>query len=60
VKAALFFDQVRQRMGDSAFEKVLQHYYTSNRYRLVSLAVLLAAFDSTCGCDLVDLYRQYG
>jgi hypothetical protein len=59
-KAALFFDQVRQRIGDEFFEKALQRYYTVNRYKLVPPVQLLASFTDTCGCDLTGLFRQYG
>jgi hypothetical protein len=60
VKAALFFDQLRQRLGDAPFEQALRQYFDENRYRLASPVDLLNLFKSACACDLSDLYRQYG
>lgn len=60
VRAALFFDEVRQQMGNASFEAALQQYYSTYQYQLVPPQALLAAFNTACRCDLSSLYQKYG
>ncbi len=60
LKGALFFEAVRDRIGDDAFFGALQAYYTRNRYRLVGPEALLAAFEQSCACELDTLYAEWG
>ncbi len=59
-RAALFFQALRQRLGDERFFAALQAYYHDNRYTLASPDALLAAFETACACELDDLYSQWG
>jgi hypothetical protein len=59
-KGALFFDSVRSQIGDNAFFQGLKTYYKQNQYQLISPQPLLAAFASSCQCDLSRVEQQYG
>ena len=59
-KAALFFEALREQVGDDAFFGALQDYFTGNRYQLVAPDALLSAFERRCGCDLSGLYQEWG
>ena len=60
IKGALFFEEVRDRIGDEALFGALQAYYARNRYRLVGPEILLAAFEQSCECELDALYTEWG
>jgi hypothetical protein len=60
LKGALFFVELRERLGDDAFFEALQAYYQASRYRLVEPETLLEAFEDACGCELDDFYREWG
>jgi hypothetical protein len=59
-KGALFFDSLRSQMGDKAFFQGLKAYYSQNQYQLIGPQPLLAAFSSSCQCDLSQVEQQYG
>ncbi len=58
-KSALFFQALRQRMGDETFFAFLQNYYATYRYREASGPDMLAVAQATCGCDLQPLYDAW-
>lgn len=59
-KGALFFEALREELGDETFYQALQAYYQSNRYQLVPPEVLLGAFEQACQCQLDDLFADWG
>lgn len=59
-KGALFFDALREEIGDEAFFSALQAYYEQNQYTLAPPDALLAAFEKACGCPLDALYQEWG
>ena len=59
-KSALFFNALRQKIGDEAFQKALKSYYEKNRFQLISPQALLDSFSTACGCDLSELYQKWG
>ena len=59
LKGALFFDAVREAIGDEAFFRALQDYYRENKYRIATPEELLAAFEEASGRDLKDLYQEW-
>ncbi len=59
-KGALFFWDLRKKIGDSAFETALSNYYRQNTYQLVWPEVLISGFEKQCSCDLADFYREWG
>lgn len=59
-KGALFFWNLRQKIGAEAFNAALADYYRQNTYQLVDPAVLLAIFEEQCKCDLSGFYQDWG
>jgi hypothetical protein len=59
-KGALFFVELRERLGDEAFFEGMQSYYGENRYEIALPAELLSAFETGCSCQLHDFYAEWG
>jgi hypothetical protein len=55
-KGALFFNTLRQTMGDATFFAFLKAYYAKYRYGFVSSADCEATAEQTCSCDLKQLF----
>ncbi len=58
-KGALFFDAIRQAIGDEAYFKALRTYRRDYAYRIAGPADLLRAFEQAGGRPLDALYRQW-
>jgi len=56
LKGALFFDALRNRLGEEGFGAFLQAYFSQHRYGFASAASFQSAAEATCGCDLDDLF----
>lgn len=59
-KGSFFFRAIREEVGDDAFFKALQNYYAEHQYLIATPASLLASFETACGCELEDLYKDWG
>ncbi len=59
-KGAVFFVDLRNKIGDRAFFQALQAYFSQNLYRLASPGSLLEEFEKACQCDLSEFYVQWG
>lgn len=59
-KGALFFEALREQIGDDAFFGALQKYFSANRYQIASPDELLASFEGACVCDLDEFYSEWG
>jgi aminopeptidase N len=59
VKGALFFNALRQQIGDSAFFSALQNYFHDHQYQMAVPDDLLKAFEQTAGRSLSDFYQQW-
>jgi aminopeptidase N len=59
-KGAMFFVELRNKIGDQAFFQALQAYFSQNQYQLASPGSLLSEFEKACQCDLSDFYLQWG
>jgi hypothetical protein len=59
-KGALFFVALREQIGEEAFFAGLRSYYAENRYHRPQPAVLLAAFETACACQLDEFYAEWG
>jgi hypothetical protein len=55
-KGALFFEALRQQMGDDVFFAFLKDYYAQYRYGFASSADFQAQAQKTCSCDLSTLF----
>jgi len=58
-KGALFFEALRNQIGDEAFFNFLRSYYTSYRYGFVTTADFQVAAESACGCRLVQFFEDW-
>jgi len=59
-KGAIFFVELRNKIGDRAFFQTLQEYFSQNLYRIASPENLLEEFEKACQCDLSEFYEQWG
>ncbi len=58
-KGALFFQALRERIGEPAFDHFLHDYYVAFRYRLASSDDVLVTAENACSCELDDFYRDW-
>lgn len=58
-KGALFFDALRDEIGDEAFFGALQNYYQKYKYQIAEAEDLLAEFEASAGQELDDLYQEW-
>lgn len=58
-KAALFFHTLRTQLGDDLYHKILQTYYTENRYRIATPQTFLATAQRVSGQDLAPLAEEW-
>lgn len=59
-KGALFFVELRERLGDEAFFGALQSYYSANKFQIAQPSELLSAFESVCSCELDEFFAEWG
>jgi aminopeptidase N len=59
-RGALFFEELRQQLGDQKFYAALQAYYNVNRFKLATPESLLMAFETACACNLDATYTEWG
>jgi hypothetical protein len=55
-KGALFFDALRQRLGDDAFFAFLKAYFKQYEYGFASSKDFQSSAEAACGCPLQDLF----
>jgi hypothetical protein len=58
-KGALFFDALRQQLGDETFFKFLHNYYNRYRYGFADSNGFEATAEETCACDLKPLFDEW-
>ncbi|MFC1975717.1 M1 family metallopeptidase [Chloroflexota bacterium] len=58
-KAALFFNALREQLGEEMYAQVLQTYYTENRYRIVTPQTFLATAERMSGQNLNPLAEEW-
>jgi hypothetical protein len=56
VKGALFFEALRQRLGDDLFFEFLNVYFTAQRYGFADADDFHNAAEQVCACELDDLF----
>ena len=57
-KAALFFNALREQLGEETYLKVLQTYYTENRYKIVTPQTFLSTAERVSGQNLNSLAEE--
>ncbi len=58
-KGALFFEAMRQEVGDEAFFKIMQTYFTKYKYQTAYPADLLAVIEQVSGKAVEPLYEKW-
>jgi hypothetical protein len=58
-KAAMFFNALRQQLGDRVYQAVLQEYVDRYRWRIATPDDFLAVAESVSGRDLDTLYNRW-
>ncbi|MFN2147911.1 MAG: M1 family metallopeptidase [Anaerolineales bacterium] len=58
-KGALFFDALRNTLGEADFKRFLQAYYQQELYRIADAADFQAAAEGACGCSLQTLFDRW-
>ncbi len=58
-KAALFFNALREQLGEETYLQVLQSYYADNRYGIVTPATFLATAERVSGQNLNPLAEEW-
>jgi aminopeptidase N len=60
LKGELFFEAVREKIGDQKFFAGLQEYFQHSQYRTAAPDDLLGSFEGACSCSLDELYTEWG
>ena len=58
-KSLLLFHMVRRAIGDEAFLKALDNFYTAHRFTRASFADLAAAFTAASGADWGPFFKEW-
>jgi aminopeptidase N len=58
-KAALFFNALRDKLGEAMYRQVLKSYYLENRYRIVSPQTFLVIAQHVSGQNLNPLAEEW-
>jgi aminopeptidase N len=58
-KGPLFFQSLRDQMGDAAFLAFLQAYFKAYRYRVATPERLLTTAEEACRCNLQPVYERW-
>jgi aminopeptidase N len=58
MKAALFFYELRQEIGDEAFFAALRNYYQEQQFQIAYAQDLFDAFETASGRSLETFYSQ--
>ena len=56
---ALYFHELRERVGDEAFFDILETYFTRYRYQIATSASLLETVEEITGDPQLDLYERW-
>ncbi len=60
LKGTLFFQALREEIGDEPFFEALQAYYAANRFGIAAPSNLLDQFEESSGRDLDAFYEEWG
>lgn len=58
-KGALFFQALRNQIGEDAFDRFLKTYYADHRYAVANRADMLGSAEQACSCELDRLARDW-
>ena len=58
-RGGIFFDELRQKMGDEAFGKFQKDYYHTYKWGIATTEGLKSVAEEACGCDLTPMFEQW-
>lgn len=58
-RGPLFFEAMAEEIGEDAFASFLQDYYQSHQWGIATTESLRAVAETTCSCDLGDLFVEW-
>jgi aminopeptidase N len=58
-KGALYFHELRERVGDEAFFELLRTYYARHRYQIATADSFLGTVEEITGDPQLDLYETW-
>ena len=58
-RGALFFEVLREEMGEEAFEAFIKSYVQNNAWRIGTTEILRTAAETQCRCDLANLFKDW-
>jgi aminopeptidase N len=58
-KGALYFDSLREAVGDEVFFDILQTYYDRHRYRIATPESFLETVEDVAGDRYLDIYEEW-
>jgi len=58
-RGAVFFDTLRQQLGDKMFFQFLHDYYQHYKYGFATSAGFEQVAESTCACDLKPMFQKW-
>lgn len=58
-KGAVFYHNLREKIGDKAFFQALKDYYLDKKYKIASADDLLNRFEESSGMELDDFYQEW-
>jgi hypothetical protein len=59
LKGSLFYEALRQRLGEDIFFDFLSGYFSAHRYGFAEAEDFHAAAEQACACDLDDLFNLW-
>jgi aminopeptidase N len=58
-RGALFFEALREQIGEEAFDAFIKDYTQTNAWEVATPEELKAIAEENCGCDLTPLFQEW-
>ncbi len=58
-RGGLFFDELRKKIGDDAFETFQKNYYNAFKWDIATTDGLKRVAEDACGCDLTPMFEEW-
>ncbi len=58
-RGGVFFDELRKKIGDAAFEKFQKNYYHEFQWRIATTDGLKRVAEAACDCDLTPMFEAW-
>jgi aminopeptidase N len=58
-RGGLFFDDLRKKIGDEAFETFQKNYYDTYKWGIATTDGLKQVAEDACGCDLTSMFEEW-